>query len=148
MTRAGGYEAPGTGVVLDFAGTEFDGLEVTVDSVSLAVLTEIMEAFSAAGDTGAAGEGTAQAMVALATLCTRFAACLEAWNLTRRGEPIPASYDGLMSLDHQFAIRLIGMWINRTTQASPELGKDLPSGGSSGEAVTAAAALSSSLPSL
>jgi hypothetical protein len=139
----GGFEAPGTGLILDFAGTEFDGLEITVDSVSLGTLTEIMEAYSEATDDASSTAG----MVALSTVCTRFAGCLQSWNLERRGERVPADYDGLMSLDHQFALKLVKMWMQRTTQASPELGKDSPSGGTSPEVLTTAAALSAALPS-
>lgn len=138
-----GFEAPGTGVLLDFAGTEFDGLEVTVDSVSLGTLTDIMESYSEATE----GAETAQGMAALVKLATQFAGCLESWNLEKRGKPVPADYEGFLSLDHQFALKLIGMWISRTTAASPELGKDLSSGGTSPEVLTAAAGLSASLPS-
>lgn len=144
MELSGGFEAPGTGVLLDFSGTDLAGLEVVIDSVSLGTLSDIWEAYGTARE----GADATANMVALATLCTRFAACLESWNVTRRGVPVPADYDGLMSLDHQFALKMIGLWISRTTSAGDDLGKDSTSGETSDrELLTQAAALSSSLPS-
>ena len=72
---------------------------------------------------------------------------LEDWNVTRKGEAVPPTYEGLLTLDTQFVMAIVGAWLTGTTGADEELGKDSPSGGSSQEALTAAAALSSSLPS-
>ena len=140
-----GYEAPGQGVVLDFFGTGYEGMEITVDSVPMGLLLDVMEAFSEATE---GGEDTSGTLAAMVKLLGHFAQALVSWNVTRRGEPVDASYQGLMALDHRFTLDLIRLWIQRTTQASPELGKGSGSGASSEAELTAAAAsLSASLPS-
>ena len=141
-----GFEAPGTGRQLDFKGTPYEGLEVTVDSVSVGLLRKIaghyesLEALHAKGDLKAAAP-------ALTMLLELFAGPLESWNVTKRGEPVPATFEGLDSLDVVFAMAIIRAWMTGTVAADEELGKDSPSGESSQEALTAMAAQSSSLPS-
>ena len=140
----GGFEAPGTGNLLDFTGTPYEGLEVTVDSAPIGLLTGIMENYSAiTGDE--ADMKTAGPL--LLKLLKQFGEVLEDWNVTRKGEAVPPTYEGLLTLDTQFVMAIVGAWLTGTTGADEELGKDSDSGGSSQEALTAAAALSSSLPS-
>jgi len=140
----GGFEAPGTGTVLDFAGTQYEGLEVTVDAVSTGLMLDILEHYEAVA---AEGVTMAQARPAIQALFEGFSSVLESWNVTRKGEPVPATLEGIRSLDITFVMKVIEAWISGTTSAPPELGKGSSSGGTSLEAVTAAAALSSSLPS-
>lgn len=140
----GGFEAPGTGNVLDFTGTPYEGLEVTVDSAPIGLLTGIMENYSAiTGD----DVDMKTAGPLLLTLLKQFGEVLEDWNVTRKGEAVPPTYEGLLTLDTQFVMAIVGAWLTGTTGADDDLGKDSDSGGSSQEALTAAAALSSSLPS-
>ena len=140
----GGFEAPGTGNVLDFTGTPYEGLEVTVDSASIGLLTDIMESYEALT---AEKVDVKAAMPVIDKLLRLFGELLESWNVERRGEPVPATYEGMRMLDVNFVLAIIGAWLTGTTGADEELGKDSPSGGTSQEALTAAAALSSSLPS-
>jgi hypothetical protein len=137
-----GFRAPGIGAQLSFAGTKYEGLEMTVDAVSLQMLTDLMELYDEVSD------GNVK-MPALIRLLGIFSSCVESWNVEGRGgEPVPCDVDGLMGLDHKFVIDIIGMWIKSTLQAGDDLGKDSASGSSSDrELLTAAAALSSSLPS-
>ena len=141
---SGGFEAPGTGNVLDFTGTPYEGLEVTVDSAPLGLLLDIMEGYTAI--TAEQLDMTAAAPVLL-KLLEQFGKVLESWNVTRRGEPVPPTFEGLKQLDAGFVTAIIGAWLTGTTGADEELGKDSPSGGNSQEELTAAAALSSALPS-
>lgn len=140
----GGYEAPGTGSILDFTGTKHEGLEVTVDSAPIGLLTDIMESYSALT---AETVDLQAAMPAIVTLLKRFGDVLESWNVTRRGEPVPPTYDGLRLLDTHFVLAIIGAWLTGTTGTDADLGKDSPSGGNSPEEREAMAALSRSLPS-
>lgn len=144
MTPADGFEAPGTGSILDFTGTKYEGLEVTVDSVPIGMLTDIMESYS-----GLTAENVdlQAAAPAIMTLLKQFGDVLESWNVTRRGEPVPADYEGLRKLDTHFVLAIIGAWLTGTTGAGDELGKGSPSGGTSGAAQEAMAAMSKSLPS-
>jgi hypothetical protein len=140
----GGFEAPGTGNVLDFTGTPYEGLEVTVDSASVGLLMDIMGDYEAIT---AEDVNVKAALPVMSRLLGNFGELLESWNVTKRGKPVPASAEGLRSLDIHFAMAVIGAWLTGTTGADEELGKDSSSGGSSQEALTAAAALSSSLTS-
>jgi hypothetical protein len=139
-----GYEAPGTGNVLDFTGTPHEGLEVTVDSVSIGTLTDIMEDYSALT---AEDVDLKAAVPVLLRLLKQFGEVLESWNVERRGVPVAPDYGGLRLLDSSFVLAIIGAWLTGTTGAGEVLGKDSPSGGSSPEGQKAMAALSRSLPS-
>jgi hypothetical protein len=134
-----GYRPPSTGQVLDFTGTQYEGLEVTVDSVPVGMLLDI-------GDKAAAADkGDVSQMRELFSL---FASVIEAWNVEdRRGEPVQPTLEGLLSQDISFVMAVIGAWITATTSAPPPLPQASPSGVTSPEELTAAAALSRSLPS-
>ncbi len=84
---------------------------------------------------------------ALVKLLQQFGEVLESWNVERRGEPVPATYEGLRLLDVTFVMAIIGAWLTGTTGADEELGKDSASGGTSPGGQAAMAALSASLPS-
>lgn len=142
-----GYEAPGTGTKLDFAGTPHEGLEVTIDSVSIGLMTDMLEAYSLIGSGQLGKDELAKAAPLLARLFGGFAGVLESWNVTRKGEPVPATLDGVRSLDMMFVLDIIGAWITGTTSAGDDLGKGSASGMTSQEELIAAAGLSRSLPS-
>jgi hypothetical protein len=140
----GGYEAPGTGSVLDFAGTAHEGLEVTVDSVSIGVMLDILQDYSALT---AENVTPAKAAGLITSLTGSFGAVLESWNVTRRGEPVPPTAEGLRSLDSGFVMDVVGAWLTGTAAAPPPLPGSSPSGGPSPEELAQMAAQSSSLPS-
>jgi hypothetical protein len=139
-----GFEAPGTGNKLDFTGTRYEGLEVKVDSVPLGLLTAIIEDYSALT---AGNVDMTKALPVVLKLLDQFGKVLESWNVTRRGEPVPATAEGLRSLDLAFAMAIVGAWVTGTAQAPDPLPGSSESGGSSPEELAAMAALSSSLPS-
>lgn len=134
-----GYEPPGSGQKLDFSETAYAGLEVTMDAISLGDLLDIQDL----ADTAAAGTGAAaREMIA------RFAKCLESWNVTRGGEPVPATLEGALSLDAVFVGAIVRAWTQGTAEAPPPLPGGSGSGGTSAEEpIPGLAAASRSLPS-
>ena len=83
----GGFEVSGTGQKLDFTGTRYAGLEVTVDAAPLGLLLDVAEKY------GQLTEGDVDmraAMPVFKSIVGQFAEVLEDWNVTRKGEPVPA----------------------------------------------------------
>ena len=142
-----GFEAPGTGRKLSFDGTKYDGLEVTVDSASIGLLTAIAEKYDSLMTLAAAKVDLQAAMPALNTLLGMFAGVLESWNVEKRGEPVPVTVEGLQSLDAAFVLEIIGAWLTGTVAVDEDLGKGSTSGEPSPEELAAMAQLSSALPS-
>lgn len=137
-----GYEVSTTGTVLTFPeDSRYPGLVVKLDEAPLGVLLGILEDF------GSAGRGAKATAQLLRSVLPKFASILESWNVERKGEPVPATLEGLESLGAAMVVDVIKAWLTGATSAGDELGKDSSSGDSSQEALTAAAALSSSLPS-
>jgi len=134
------------GVELDFAGTELDGLTVRMRPTSIGGLLDIAavaENLEGLGD----GESPAKLREQLRKVLEPLAAVLASWNLTAGGQPVPADLDGLLRLTPPMLGRIVSAYVAAQAQPGEELGKDSTSGGISPEAQTAAAALSSSLPS-
>ena len=135
-----GFEPPGIGAKLDFSDTAYAGLEVTMDAVSLGDLLDIQD-LADAGTVDAVGTAARE-------MVKRFADHLESWNVTRKGEPVPATLEGALSLDAVFIGAIIKAWTQGTAEAPPPLPGGSPSGGSSAEGSTLGlAAASRSLPS-
>jgi hypothetical protein len=139
-----GFEAPGTGNKLDFTGTKYEGLEVTVDSAPLGLLTGVMEDYTVLT---AEQVDLAAAMPVVTKLLDNFAAVLEDWNVEKHGKPVPPTIEGLRTLDLQFVMAVIGAWLTGTAQAPDPLPGNSGSGMTSPEELAAMAAASSSLPS-
>lgn len=138
----GGFEVSTTGSVLTFPeGSKYHGLEVTVDEAPLGMLLDIMEDYSRLS-----GENLDMATAAkvLKSITAGFAGVLEGWNATRKGEPVPATLEGLRSMGQAFAMAVIGAWLTGNVAADDDLGKGSPSGGTSAEELAAMAARSSS----
>jgi hypothetical protein len=134
-----GYRPPSTGSDLDFTGTQHEGLQVRMDSVPLGMLLEIGELAQGmqSGD-----------LSQMRVLFSMFAGLVEEWNVEdRKGEPVPATLDGVMSQDTAFVMAVITAWIKAVSSAPPPLPGSSESGGTSAEELAAMAALSSALPS-
>lgn len=139
------FEVSTTGSVLTFPeDSKYAGLEVTVDEAPVGLLLDIMENYSRLAG---AEIDMKTASAVFPVLLGGFAKVLEDWNLTRKGEPVPPTLEGLRSLGQSLVLEVIGAWLTGQTSADEELGKDSPSGSASQEALTAAAGLSKSLPS-
>ena len=113
-----GYEPPSTGLKLDFSDTPYAGLEVTMGAASLGQILDIEEL---------AEDGKTRPMV------ERFADCLESWNVTRSGQPVPADLDGVLSQDPNFILAIVLAWQRNVATAPPPLPDALSSGGTSAE---------------
>jgi hypothetical protein len=93
---------------LDFAGTEFEGLEVTVRPVPMSVMLDI-SATIASGD-----------LTAFRHVAATFAYSLESWNVEDDdGHPASADMDGLASQDSRFATALLKAWTEAMHGATP-----------------------------
>jgi hypothetical protein len=123
----GGFEAPETLIGLDFSETPYAGLEVTVAAGSMGEFLDLE-------DLAAAGENR--------QMFRRFAALLRSWNLTRGGVPVPATYEGMLTLEPAFTEMIITVWQRNVTSAPPPLQNGSPSGASSPEAQLAQASRS------
>lgn len=129
-----GYEPPSVGLKLDFSDTPYAGLEVTMGAVSLGQLLQIEEL---------------REEDATRELITLFADVLESWNVTRKGEPVPADLDGVLSQDPEFILAIVMAWQRNITSAPPPLPGTSNSGGTSEEeSILALAGASRSLDSL
>lgn len=132
-----GFEPPSSGQKLDFSDTAYAGLEVTMDAVSLGDLLDIQDL----ADEAAAGGTVRQLLV-------KFAKCLESWNVTKGGRPVPADYDGVLAQDAAFILAIVRAWQQGLFEAPPPLPGGSPSGGSSAaESTLGLAGSSASLPS-
>lgn len=124
-----GFEPPSSGQKLDFSDTAYAGLEVTMDAISLGELLDIQDLSDAAADGTAAGSVVRE-------LCARFAKCLESWNVTRKGEPVPPTLEGVLSQDAAFIVAIIQSWQQGMAAAPPPLPGGSLSGGTSAEEST------------
>lgn len=119
-----GFEPPSSGQKLDFSDTAYAGLEVTMDAITLGDLLDIQDLVERTAAGEAAGEAARE-------LVARFAAALESWNVTKNGEPVPATYEGALSQDAAFIMAIVQSWQGGMAEAPPPLPGGSPSGGSS-----------------
>jgi len=116
-----GFEAPETAYKLNFAGTELDGLEVTVRELSIGDFLKLTTLAGAAEDPAAAAQGADEMFRTLA-------GALVSWNLERDGEPVPTTYDGVTSYGLGFMMKIVSAWLSAMSDVTPPL----PGGSSSG----------------
>ena len=92
-----GYRPKRTPVKLDFTGTEYEGLEITVRPLPMAVMMDIG---STVGDPSAVRH-----------VAATFGYAMESWNVEDDdGQPVPADVDGLLSQDGRFVAAVIQKW--------------------------------------
>jgi len=139
-----GYVPKRTLYKLDFAKTEFAGLEVTTKSASMEVLLEVLQMADLFEQSGMNAISREQ----LDTVFGLFGQVLHSWNVeTEDGQPVPATKDGLLSQDPEFVMAVMTAWAAEMTQAPPPLPGEPSSGATSREAALQLASLSQSLPS-
>src|SRR3990167_3071839 len=110
-----GYVAPQKTGLIRFQGTEYDGLEIRCRmQVSMALYLELvgLQDLAASSQQPNDQSQTAQAMQAAEkALHCLGDQVLRDWNLvTEAGEPIPSTGDGMMQLDLDFAMLILGQW--------------------------------------
>lgn len=118
------------------------GLEVRVRSVELGVFLDII---------GMAGMDvtrlTAANVEEVAHLFDVFAAALVGWNLETGDGPVPATVEGLRSLEFDFVLELVQAWMDAIASVPGPLGASSNGGDRSLEASLPMAASSPSPPS-
>jgi len=103
---------------LDFAGTEWDGLEVKVRGLTTG---EYLELVSLSGPTDE-GDKEIDGMVRL------FSSHLVSWNLTDDGVPVPTTYEAVRENDFQMNSAIINAWTQALAGVPDDTAKKLPSG--------------------
>lgn len=112
---------PSRVLVLQFEDPDYEGLEVKARSVSLGVLLDLDEET----DAMRAGNGIAQTR----QLVNLFADKLISWNLEDEDDkPVPATADGILSLELDHAYPIILAWVDAMVSVSASTGKGSSSG--------------------
>lgn len=120
-----GYKRKIKTFTLVFDGTEYEGLEIEAKSLPMGDFLDVSKRFQSDKQ----NEGDVEAIL------DTFASSVISWNLEDESdEPVPATLDGLKTLDLEFVFAVIAAWLQGISGTTAELGKDSPSGGSSLEA--------------
>lgn len=119
-----GFEAPETLYKLTWEDPAMAGLEVTVREPSI----DGMMSMTALDIPDAKKATVAQ----LRPVFETFATLLDSWNVERKGVPVPATYEGVVSLAPAFAMKIIEAVGREFTRADPTSSSASPTGGSSG----------------
>jgi hypothetical protein len=115
-----GVELDRTEYVLRFEIPPLAGVVVAARKPTAGGLVDLTMAQAATGglpDAAAAAAGDALAADALYRVFRAFAGALLSWNITDRGEPVPATLDGLLGLELEHAVGLTYTWLDRVGQA-------------------------------
>jgi hypothetical protein len=124
-----GFEPEATHYKLRFADAAMEGLEVTAESLSVDGFLSVSALASAAQDTtGAAAAKSA------GDLLDVFAQNLVAWNVTRKGHPVPATRAGVGTQKFDFILKIVMAWMEAIASVDSPLPGGSPSGATSPEA--------------
>jgi len=103
-----GYRPKRAPLKLDFAGTEYAGLEITIRSVPMSVIQDVAVAASSGNPS------------AFRHIAATFAYAIESWNVEDDDDrPVPADLDGLLSQDPRFVAAVIKTWTEAIYGATP-----------------------------
>lgn len=95
-----GFRPKRTPFKLDFSGTEYEGLEITVRPVPMTVMLDVAAACAAPD------------AATMRHVAATFAYALESWNLEDDdGQPVAADPDGLLNQDGRFVNSVIQKWV-------------------------------------
>jgi len=122
-----GFEVQDTTIGLDFSETDYAGLHVKVRAGTVGAFLD-MQDLAAADETR--------------KLFQQFGNLIVEWNITRGGEPVPATYEGLLSLEPAFAEMIVTVWQKNATSVPAPLDETSPSGETSPAAALAQASRS------
>ena len=140
-----GFEPEATHYRLKFADGAMASLEVTAESLSVDEFLRVSELAAAA--TAGAQEITGDMAKNATQLLDAFAANLVSWNVTRKGEAVPATRAGVGSLKFDFVLKVIMAWMEAIASVDTPLPVGSPSGATSPELSLPMEALSPSPPS-
>ncbi len=101
-----GFEVPQTTLRLQFTDPSYSGLEVVCAAVPWGQVSEAAELAHVDP-----GNITDADQAKIDRLIGSFADALVEWNLIRDGEPVPATRQGVESLDLLFVMQLVGAWL-------------------------------------
>lgn len=105
-----GFEVPDNRLRLVFSDPSFAGLEVVCQ---LATIDQIKNA-AALGDIDPEKASDGEIATELNRIISEFATALVSWNLKRQGAPVPATRDGVGSLDSLFTMQLVEAWMSNS----------------------------------
>lgn len=152
------FTPPETIYVLDFAGTELDGLTVEARSSDIGGVLALSEMIDGMGDVPDPEDAAsvtpeklaryAKAMGLLYKIIDTYSRVLVSWDLEiPAGNPVPATAEGMHRLNTRHLMMIVKAWQQAVSQVPADLGKDLPGGGPSPEASLPMEPLSPSLAS-
>lgn len=128
-----GFEPEQTHYKLIFEDPKLQGLEVTAAGLSIGEFEELTGLGDSIGiknidPENLTSEDTGKITGGLMKMMGMFAEALVAWNVTRRGKPVPATLAGVKSQELGFVLRIIMTWMSAMT----DVDVPLPAGSSSG----------------
>jgi hypothetical protein len=133
---AGGYTVQRSVYKLTFEDPSLEGLEVRVRAMTIREMMDVTDEF--AGDLSFMGRLTPGMKDNPDKLMEWFARYLVSWNLEEEPEseedeptPIPATLDGVKSLELPFFLRILLAWLPATAGVQPDLKEGSASGESS-----------------
>lgn len=152
------FTPPETIYVLDFTGTELDGLNVEARSSDIGgvlALSEMIDGMGDVPDPEDAASATpdklaryAAAMDSMRKIIETYSRVLVRWDLEiPAGSPVPATAEGMHRLNPRHLMMIVKAWQQAVSQVPDDLGKDSPGGGPSPEALLPMEPLSPSLAS-
>lgn len=103
---------------LDFAGTEYDGLEVRIRGLTTGEYLELVTL------TGSTSEGSGETEKLLKLMSTH----LDTWNLQEDDEPVPATFEGIRANDLAMNMRIIDAWTDAMVSVPASTEKKSQSG--------------------
>ena len=120
-----GFLAPRRTYSLEFEGDEFDGLIVKVRPPTVGEALDNMDLAWMTDDTLTEKDRLDR----LHSLYALFSTRLVSWNVEdETGTPVPATLDGLLTLDNDFGIRIVRSWLFETSMVPRPLDTGSPSG--------------------
>lgn len=134
-----GFEPQETQYRLTFEDPDLVGLEVLAGSLTVGEYTAMqrMGMLRPLGNTEGLdrdallemiAERAEEAMQANEKILELFASRLVSWNITKGGEPVPATLEGIQGQDSRFISRIIAAWQRALIQGPPPLKEPSPNG--------------------
>lgn len=122
-----GFEPSRTVLQLVFEAPSLDGLEVSMYVPSLGEferLTAMSGELSDAAANGSLSAGQAKEAVSLYETLAEY---MKSWNVTRDGEPVSTTIDGLRTQEVLFLNTIMGAWMKAVGEVDAPLGSGSPS---------------------
>jgi hypothetical protein len=138
-----GFEREPKVYPIDWVDGEWAGMSVSVRKMRYGDLLD----GGVTLDWSATGTPRTEFLEGLAATTRALSSVLDSWNLTRKGKPIPATLEGLRSLDEDQAIAIVMTWAVKFVGVSVPLERPSDSGATSPDLSIPTETLSPSLAS-